>query len=298
MHSSLTTSIAFHSNALLCSAPASSKSIPEHPWSLSYKRFVACLEAVLDDTYPFLNGSHPQPLEELAAQRSQVLWSVPDLVQAFYQETSQSKEPADIIPSLLSQVLLAWFSNTSGSQEHPQLCYDARLRAALREVSYLLTEALVDNDSPINISKLAQVHMANTERMVTQDLPGFFAIADGTAPSLEAQQQQQQLTDENAIDRNPPKDRGKRWQKLKRWSGIGAATIAGGVVVGVTGGLAAPMVAAGLGTLFTGMGLITASAAAATASTATGAMVVGTFFGVTGGGLAGKLLSSYHFFLY
>jgi hypothetical protein len=38
-------------------------------------------------------------------------------------------------------------------------------------------------------------------------------------------------------------------QELKKWAGIGVATIAGGLLVGVTGGLAVPLVASGLSAL-------------------------------------------------
>uniref|UniRef100_A0A0M3IIZ9 Transmembrane and coiled-coil domain-containing protein 4 n=1 Tax=Ascaris lumbricoides TaxID=6252 RepID=A0A0M3IIZ9_ASCLU len=74
--------------------------------------------------------------------------------------------------------------------------------------------------------------------------------------------------------------RSKRIKKYKRYALIGAASGLGGVLIGLTGGLAAPFVAAGAGVL------IGTSAAAGIATTA-GAAVLGSAFGVAGAGLAG-----------
>ena len=65
---------------------------------------------------------------------------------------------------------------------------------------------------------------------------------------------------------------------LGRHLATGAGVIAGGVIIGVTGGLAAPAIAALLAPL--GMGGLLAGGAAP--------VVLGTLFGVGGGGLAGK----------
>uniref|UniRef100_A0A8D8ZQY6 Transmembrane and coiled-coil domain-containing protein 4 n=1 Tax=Cacopsylla melanoneura TaxID=428564 RepID=A0A8D8ZQY6_9HEMI len=66
----------------------------------------------------------------------------------------------------------------------------------------------------------------------------------------------------------------------KRYAWISLATIGGGALVGVTGGLAAPFIGAGLGSLIGG------SAAMALGST-TGIAVVGSLFGAAGAGLTG-----------
>jgi hypothetical protein len=65
---------------------------------------------------------------------------------------------------------------------------------------------------------------------------------------------------------------------LTSTAATGAGVIAGGVLIGVTGGLAAPAIAALLAPLGIG-GLLSASAAP---------VVLGTLFGVGGGGLAGR----------
>lgn len=66
--------------------------------------------------------------------------------------------------------------------------------------------------------------------------------------------------------------------KTGRWLATGAGVIAGGVAIGITGGLAAPAIAA-LIPGFLSFGLLT---------TATAPVVLGSIFGVTAGGLTGK----------
>ncbi|XP_048839358.1 transmembrane and coiled-coil domain-containing protein 4 isoform X2 [Brienomyrus brachyistius] len=77
--------------------------------------------------------------------------------------------------------------------------------------------------------------------------------------------------------RRRKKERGKR---LRRYLLIGLATVGGGTVIGVTGGLAAPLVAAGVGAV------IGAGGAAALGSAA-GIAIMASLFGAAGAGLTG-----------
>ncbi|CAG0919103.1 unnamed protein product [Notodromas monacha] len=77
------------------------------------------------------------------------------------------------------------------------------------------------------------------------------------------------------------KQKKQRNQKIKKYALIGVATVGGGALVGLTGGLAAPLIGAGVGTLLGGAG------AAAAISSTTGMAVVGSMFGVAGAGLTG-----------
>lgn len=67
--------------------------------------------------------------------------------------------------------------------------------------------------------------------------------------------------------------------RVKRYALIGLATVGGGALIGVTGGLAAPLIGAGLGTVIGGSAAIIGSAA--------GIAVIGSLFGMAGGGLVG-----------
>ncbi|XP_045624014.1 transmembrane and coiled-coil domain-containing protein 4 [Procambarus clarkii] len=88
--------------------------------------------------------------------------------------------------------------------------------------------------------------------------------------------------EQNPVTEEEEKEMAKRerYKKIKRYTAIGLATLGGGAVLGLTGGLAAPFIGAGLGTI------IGAGGAAALSSTA-GVAVVGSMFGAAGAGLTG-----------
>ncbi|OAP59613.1 hypothetical protein AYL99_06911 [Fonsecaea erecta] len=71
------------------------------------------------------------------------------------------------------------------------------------------------------------------------------------------------------------------------------ATAAGAAILGVTGGMAAPLVAAGVGSVMGGLGLGATSAAAYLGSVAGSAVLVGGLFGAYGGRMTGQMMDSY-----
>ncbi|XP_076212460.1 transmembrane and coiled-coil domain-containing protein 4 [Aptenodytes patagonicus] len=94
---------------------------------------------------------------------------------------------------------------------------------------------------------------------------------------LESLKEQKEEESETAEVSRKKKERRK---KLKRYLLIGLATVGGGTVIGLTGGLAAPLVAAGAATI------IGSAGAAALGSTA-GIAVMASLFGAAGAGLTG-----------
>ncbi|KAI4895990.1 hypothetical protein NFI96_025263, partial [Prochilodus magdalenae] len=82
---------------------------------------------------------------------------------------------------------------------------------------------------------------------------------------------------EEESSRRRKKERGR---KLRRYLLIGLATVGGGTVIGVTGGLAAPLVAAGAGAVLGAGG-------AAALGSATGIAIMASLFGAAGAGLTG-----------
>ncbi|KAK1801811.1 hypothetical protein P4O66_022466, partial [Electrophorus voltai] len=82
---------------------------------------------------------------------------------------------------------------------------------------------------------------------------------------------------EEESSRRRKKERGR---KLRRYLLIGLATVGGGTVIGVTGGLAAPLVAAGAGAVLGAGG-------AAVLGSAAGIAIMASLFGAAGAGLAG-----------
>jgi hypothetical protein len=76
------------------------------------------------------------------------------------------------------------------------------------------------------------------------------------------------------------KEKANKFKKIKRFALIGTTGAVGGILIGLTGGLAAPLVAAGAG-FFVGTGVVSGLA------TATGAAIFGSAFGVAGASLTG-----------
>ena len=74
---------------------------------------------------------------------------------------------------------------------------------------------------------------------------------------------------------------------------VGIASVAGAALIGVTGGLAAPLVAAGLGSVLGGLGLGATAAATYLGALAGSGVVVGGLFGAYGGRMTGKMMDKY-----
>lgn len=78
-----------------------------------------------------------------------------------------------------------------------------------------------------------------------------------------------------------------------RKSRVRYATVAGAAILGVAGGMAAPLVASGVGSVMGGLGLGATSAAAYLGSVAGSTVVVGSLFGAYGGRMTGQMMDSY-----
>ena len=78
----------------------------------------------------------------------------------------------------------------------------------------------------------------------------------------------------------------------RKWK-VGIASVAGAAVIGLTGGLAAPMVAAGVGSVMGGLGLGATAAAGYLGSVAGSTLIVGGLFGAYGGKMTGQMMDNY-----
>ena len=78
----------------------------------------------------------------------------------------------------------------------------------------------------------------------------------------------------------------------RKWK-VGLASVAGAAVIGVTGGLAAPLVAAGVGSVMGGIGLGATAAAGYLGSVAGSTLIVGGLFGAYGGKMTGEMMDNY-----
>ncbi|KAF2262372.1 DUF726-domain-containing protein [Lojkania enalia] len=78
----------------------------------------------------------------------------------------------------------------------------------------------------------------------------------------------------------------------RKWK-VGLASVAGAALIGVTGGLAAPLLAAGVGTVMGGLGLGATAAAGYLGTLAGSSVLVGSLFGAYGARMTGKAMDDY-----
>ncbi|KAF2865324.1 hypothetical protein BDV95DRAFT_586714 [Massariosphaeria phaeospora] len=78
----------------------------------------------------------------------------------------------------------------------------------------------------------------------------------------------------------------------RKWK-VGLASVAGAALIGVTGGLAAPLLAAGVGSVMGGLGLGATAAAGYLGTMAGSSVLVGGLFGAYGARMTGKAMDDY-----
>ncbi|KAF2478967.1 hypothetical protein BDY17DRAFT_235012, partial [Neohortaea acidophila] len=114
-------------------------------------------------------------------------------------------------------------------------------------------------------------HLAADENKVAR---GLLAVAE----NLQADEETKKQAKEN--------------KSARKWK-VGLAGVAGAALIGVTGGLAAPLLAAGLGTVMGGLGLGATAAAGYLGSLAGSAVLVGGLFGAYGGRMTSQMMDKY-----
>ncbi|XP_041871764.1 transmembrane and coiled-coil domain-containing protein 4 isoform X2 [Corvus kubaryi] len=120
----------------------------------------------------------------------------------------------------------------------------------------------------------ARVLICHVSQLLRIPLEDLEVLEESLLESLKEQKEEESETAEVSRKKK------ERRKKLKRYLLIGLATVGGGTVIGLTGGLAAPLVAAGAATI------IGSAGAAALGSTA-GIAVMASLFGAAGAGLTG-----------
>ncbi|KAI4286647.1 MAG: hypothetical protein L6R35_004099 [Caloplaca aegaea] len=106
-------------------------------------------------------------------------------------------------------------------------------------------------------------------------------VSDGllsTAANMSAEESAKKEADSNAA--------GRRWK-------VRLATVAGAALIGVTGGLAAPFLAAGIGTVMGGLGLSIPLIGGYLGAMAGSSILIGGLFGSYGGRMTGRMMEKY-----
>ncbi|TGO25327.1 hypothetical protein BPAE_0082g00100 [Botrytis paeoniae] len=131
-------------------------------------------------------------------------------------------------------------------------------------------------------SRILLLHIASSLHLPLHTLAETeVKVAQGlleAAKKMSGNEETQKRSDENKIAR--------RWK-------VGLAGVAGAAIVGVTGGLAAPLVAGALGTVMGGLGLGATTAAGLLGALAESGVIVGSLFGAYGASMTGKMMDSY-----
>lgn len=150
-------------------------------------------------------------------------------------------------------------------------------RALLLECLVLLLLSLEQYPSE---SRILLLHITSSLQLSTSDLNHYESqIAHGL---LEAASH---MSAESSVQaRAASESASSKWK-------IGLATVAGAALIGVTGGLAAPLLAAGLGTVFGGLGL--GAVSGLLGALAGNTLLIGGLFGAYGGKMTGRMVERY-----
>ncbi|KAJ3271330.1 Transmembrane and coiled-coil domain-containing protein 4 [Terramyces sp. JEL0728] len=171
--------------------------------------------------------------------------------------------------------------------------YDSRLKAALKRMLDRLLDSQ-EREVKVQIKETARLESQDSNSTLIEEpsvnsrkvsSPFLLFLAESEVIKKMAGVKSE-LGD---VDSNKTEESDNK--KLSRWAGVGLAAVGGGLLIGVTGGLATPLIAAGLGTLGTSLGVAGAAASFTALGSVTGAAIVGTLFGVSGAGLAGYKLN-------
>jgi hypothetical protein len=154
---------------------------------------------------------------------------------------------------------------------------DTQRRLVLHAVMLLLLSL----EHYTGYSRLLLLHLTSS-----LNLPLSFLSADESATAKTLLTAVALSADQETKDHEKASSHSRAWK-------VGLASVAGAAIIGVTGGLAAPLVAAGIGTLMAGVGLEATVAATYLGALAGSEMLIGGLFGAYGGSMAGKAMDEY-----
>ncbi|CAG8582050.1 8354_t:CDS:2 [Paraglomus occultum] len=144
--------------------------------------------------------------------------------------------------------------------------YDARSRAVLFRLARHL--------------ELSSSLIPNLEKSIAQQL--YFMQQEASKPESSVGKETKETDIHKDMHASASENLEKREKKMNRlkWFATGAGVVVGATVIGLTGGLAAPLVAAGIGA-------VTSVAGVSFVATASTVALITSLFGIAGGGLGG-----------
>ncbi|KAJ3215341.1 Transmembrane and coiled-coil domain-containing protein 4 [Dinochytrium kinnereticum] len=189
-----------------------------------------------------------------------------------------------MLSSILSSILNASMMHSAALKR--ELRYDARLRQLIRKIIQNTIPLVEEQSGLLGYSEKSQSEALKSLSLMLHNVEATIAIQlVSQVESADKDKDESSAGKASAALAEADKQHtGDFDHQVKKWMTIGLATVGGGVVIGVTGGLAAPLIGAGMGT-FLARVTGTATMVGIMGSSA-GAAVIGTLFGITGGGVA------------
>lgn len=133
-------------------------------------------------------------------------------------------------------------------------------------------------ESRVLMLRIASSLGASMELLAQDEISVAKGLLEVARQQMNADQETKKKVDENSTAR--------KWK-------VGLGAVAGAVLIGVTGGLAAPLLAAGVGSVMGGLGLGATATAGYLGALAGSAPLVGVLFGAYGGRMTGKMVDEY-----
>jgi len=177
---------------------------------------------------------------------------------------------------------------TGGKRRHGRYeIIDTRILALERPKRVLILHCLLllllSLEQYTSHSRLLLLHLASSLELETDLLAEHeSSVAQGLLATAASQMDAQETTTKQATND----------AAARRWK-VGLAAVGGAVLIGVTGGLAAPLLMAGMGTVMGGLGLGGLVAGTYLGALASSSVLVGSLFGAYGAKMTGRIMEQY-----
>lgn len=172
---------------------------------------------------------------------------------------------------------------------------DAWTDSSLRDLPPLPDEAIVTRF----LNTVLLLHITSTKHYSAHARAFLLAFSSGTldeAAATHTLKNPKEALKDAEKHAEDAKNKQAKSNKVWRAVGMGSAAVVGGVLVGVTGGLAAPLVGAGISTVFGILGVGGSAAGVLAAGLAGSSAVCGCLFGAYGAKSGYQMISEFLFF--